>query len=63
MLNTYGAAKEYAGKLQDTFKALPSELNLLNMLKDQLTDMAVNAGTNAAMKWGAKAASPSTPTL
>jgi Domain of unknown function (DUF4150)/GHH signature containing HNH/Endo VII superfamily nuclease toxin 2 len=56
MLNSYGAAKEYAGKLQDTFKALPSELNLLNMLKDQLTDMAVNAGTNAAMKWGAKAA-------
>ena len=55
MLNTYGAAKEYAGKLQETFKALPSELNLMNALKDQLTDMAVNAVGNAALKWGGKA--------
>lgn len=56
MLSTYGQAKEYADKLQQTFKSLPDELNLMNALRDQLTDMAVNAGAKAAAKWGAKAA-------
>jgi hypothetical protein len=56
MLNTYSAAREYANKLQDVFKALPDELNLMNALREQLTDMAVNAGENALMRWGAKAA-------
>jgi hypothetical protein len=56
MLNSAEKAKEYAAQLQDTFKSLPSELNLMNALRDQLSDMAINAGANAAAKWGAKAA-------
>ena len=56
MVNSYAQAREYAGKLQDAYKNLPSELGLMNALKEQLTDMAFNAGRNAAAKWGAKAA-------
>ncbi|MBO9688282.1 MAG: DUF4150 domain-containing protein [Mitsuaria chitosanitabida] len=56
MVARYEQAREYAGKLQDAYKNLPGELNLMNALKEQLTDMAFNAGKNAAMKWGAKAA-------
>ncbi|WP_377155223.1 PAAR-like domain-containing protein [Roseateles sp. UC29_93] len=55
MVNTAEKAKEYAGKLEEAYKHLPEELNLMNALKEQLTDMAFNAGKNAAMKWGAKA--------
>lgn len=56
MLNSYEGAREYAKKMKDAYAALPDELNLMNALKEQLTDMAFNAGKNAAMKWGAKAA-------
>lgn len=55
MLNSYEQARDYAGKLQDAYKNLPSELNLMGALKEQLTDMAFNAGANAAAKWTAKA--------
>ena len=46
MVNSYAQAREYAGKLQDAYKNLPSELGLMNALKEQLTDMALTpAGT------------------
>lgn len=48
-------AEAYADKLQSTFKALPGELNLMHALRDQLTDMALDAAGNAALKWGGKA--------
>lgn len=49
-------AREYAKKMEEAFKALPDELKLLDALRDELKDIAVNAGTKASLKWGGKAA-------
>lgn len=47
-------AKEYLEELEDVFNALPDELNILDAIKDELKDMAMNAGMKAGGKWAAK---------
>ena len=54
-LDTMEKAKEYAQQMEEAFKSLPNELNILGALKSELQNIAVNAGTKAAAKWGAKA--------
>lgn len=48
-------AREYAKEMEEAFKALPNEMNVLGALESKLKDMAVNAGTKAAEKWAVKA--------
>jgi hypothetical protein len=48
-------AQEYAKEMQDAFKKLPDELNLLGALESELKDMALRAGAKAGAKWVAKA--------
>lgn len=47
-------AKKFAKEMEEAFKTLPEELNILDAIKDELKDMALNAGAKAAGKWGAK---------
>ncbi len=49
-------AENYLKEMEESFKALKDELNMLTNLKDELTDMALNAAGEAAAKWAAKAA-------
>jgi hypothetical protein len=53
-LDTMEAAKEYAQEMEETFKSLPDELNVLNAIEGELKDMALNAGLKAGGKWLAK---------
>ena len=48
-------ARDYAKKMQDVFESLPSELNILASLEQELMEMATNAGAKALAKWAAKA--------
>jgi Domain of unknown function (DUF4150) len=48
------AAKEQLENLKDVYKSLPEELNLLQALKSELQDMAVNAAGKAAAKFAVK---------
>lgn len=49
-------AEAYAKEMEEAFKSLPKELDILNALENELKDMALRAGTKAAAKWGAKTA-------
>lgn len=49
-------AKKYAEELEEAYKSLPDELNILGALESELKEMAFNAGAKALAKWGAKAA-------
>lgn len=49
-------AMEYARQLEDVYKNLPEELNILNGLKSELQEMVRDAAGKAAAKWAAKAA-------
>ncbi len=55
-VNDAAKGLEYAKKMQDAYKSLPEELNLLQGLKSELQDMVANAAGKAALKWGGKAA-------
>jgi hypothetical protein len=56
MLKTAEQAKEFAGKMQDSFKSLPDELQLMSALKEHFQAMVLDAAGHAAAKWAAKAA-------
>ncbi len=47
-------AKKFAKEMEEAFKTLPEELNILDALKDELKDMAFNAGAKATGKWVSK---------
>jgi hypothetical protein len=49
-------AMAYMKKMEEIGKKLPSELEALAKIRPMLVDLAVNAGTEAAAKWAAKAA-------
>lgn len=55
-LVTQEEAEAYLKEMEESFKALKDELNMLSNLKDELKDMALNAAGEAAAKWAAKAA-------
>ncbi|GGC00695.1 DUF4150 domain-containing protein [Pseudoduganella buxea] len=55
-LPTKEGAQAYAKQMEKIYQEIPGELDLLNALKSELQDMARNAATKAALKWGAKAA-------
>jgi hypothetical protein len=48
-------ALDYAKKMEEVFKRLPEELNIMESLKSELMTMATDAGAHALMKWGLKA--------
>lgn len=48
-------AMDYAKQMQEAYKNLPGELDLLKNLRGELQDMATRAGAKAAGKWVAKA--------
>lgn len=48
-------AEAYANKMKDVFKELPSELNVLGALEQELKEMVTKAGAKALAKWAAKA--------
>ena len=54
-LDSAEKATAYLKELEDVFKALPDELKILDALKDELKDMALNAGMKAGGKWAVKA--------
>ena len=47
---------EYAKQMEEAYKSLPNELNILGALKSQLQDMVLDAAGTAAAKWLGKAA-------
>jgi hypothetical protein len=54
-LGSKSKALEYAKRMEDVFKQLPAELDLLQALKSELQDMALNAAGRAAGKFALKA--------
>lgn len=54
-LSSAEEARAYAEKMQEVFKSLPDELNILGAMEHELTDMATKAGAKALAKWAAKA--------
>jgi Domain of unknown function (DUF4150)/GHH signature containing HNH/Endo VII superfamily nuclease toxin 2 len=54
-LGSKSTALDYAKKMEDVFKHLPEELNILGALKSELQDMAINAAGKAAAKLAIKA--------
>ena len=54
-LGSNASALDYAKKMEDVFKRLPEELNVMEALKTELMEMATKAGAKALAKWGLKA--------
>jgi hypothetical protein len=55
MLGSKTDAVAYAKQMEEAFKKLPDELNILGALESELRDMATKAGAKALAKWAAKA--------
>lgn len=48
-------ALDYVKGMQNAFKDLPKELDLMGAMEQELKEMVAKAGTKALVKWGAKA--------
>jgi hypothetical protein len=55
MLYRLEHGKAYAEKMEEVFKNLPGELNILGALEQELREMVTKAGAKALAKWAAKA--------
>jgi hypothetical protein len=55
MLGTSSKALEYAKKMEEVFKKLPEELDILKAMRSELEDMVINAASWAAGKFLLKA--------